>query len=123
MRLLWVIALLLMLTGCKSGPSPVGKWQAVNPAAMDSRANLYPGKDVVPLELREDHTFSLDEMSGTWSQSGDTVTLAPEKMSGKAMPSDQAKNTPQVHLKIASDGGKLTPLDPNGNETPFAFTR
>jgi len=86
------IAVVTIVAGC--APSYTGKYKAVADVGV---ADVSMGS----LELRGDNTFSLEvamvSMDGTWTASGNTVTLTPKG-------SDSVK--PKPFELEAKDGGK-----------------
>lgn len=127
------ILLCIFLAGCKSSPNVVGKWKAqVDASKIDDKnpgaALAKQMADSMTLEIKSDKTFSLTmflPFEGTWTQSGDTLTLTMTKAMGQdvsKMPNRDSSQDKPLVLKISPDGSKLSGEDPSGKET-LTFVR
>jgi hypothetical protein len=145
----FVVAIALLVSGCGNKEARlIGKYKgemAGMPAADDKNnpmaglAKAMAGS--LSLELKADHKFTLNvifPLEGTWSVSGDTVTLKVEKAMGMDVDSlkDKAKSSPgsksassssdankPIELKVSADGKTLTAQDPKGTGGKMTFVK
>lgn len=120
----------LAIVGCgASDEDVIGKWTAKGRAAMDD-GNMSPGMaDVAEmiadmkstkLELRKDHTFTMDgyfAAKGTWKLKGNDLTLSMTEVRGLA-------SERQTVLHLSEDGRTLNGDDQFFSKvTEIEFTR
>lgn len=109
----------LAVCGCgKKAPEIVGKWKLNTPVAL-------PGGTSTDVTFGADHTLS-GIYAGTWSSTGDMVTLKITAMGGmqidalKKMMASQpngaeaAKMFDSMPLKVDADGKNMSVSDGNG---------
>jgi hypothetical protein len=129
----------LLLAGCSSSPSVVGKWKVdVSQEPADNSPGGALAKSLaeglaksMTLELKEDKTFAMTmifPMSGTYSVDGHNLKLHmtsvmgmdPSKMQGANQSSNQ-----DMMATISDDGSKLTITSAGGTagKQPMAFIR
>jgi len=127
--LVLLVCVCIALCGCgKKAIDIVGKWKLDTPVPM-------PGATSTDVTFAADHTFT-GVYSGTWSMSGDTVTLKINTMAGismdtfKSMTASQpngaaaAKLFDSMPLKVDSDGKNMSMTDGKGSVSPMPmFTK
>ncbi len=115
---IFVLFISLAVGGCK-GSSIVGKWKGSATAATDGSkdptAGLAAGMaSAMTIEFKADNTFDMSmifPINGTWTQSGNTVTLTPKSVMGITPGANDNANNKPISFTLSGDGQTLTPQD------------
>lgn len=127
----------LMIVGCSGGASSVvGKWKGTiemgeqkkdDPGASMAKAFGDMLGGAISFEFKSDKTFTgtlLFPVEGTYSVSGNTVTLEIKKMMGMEAKGDNAKDQKPLVFTMAPDGKSMSAKDPTGKQNgEFRLTR
>jgi len=116
MKYLGVFAVLvcLILVGCAPKPTIVGKWKMDTSSMPGAKNDLAAGmakglSSMFSFEFKADNTYSGAMMEGTYTVSGNTVTLMTTKVMGMDVSKMGAKsNTAPQTGELSADGKTLT---------------
>lgn len=114
----------------------VGKWKGTiemgeqkkdDPGASMAKAFGDMLGGAISFEFKSDKTFTgtlLFPVEGTYSVSGNTVTLEIKKMMGMEAKGDNAKDQKPLVFTMAPDGKSMSAKDPTGKQNgEFRLTR
>lgn len=114
-----LLVMVAALAGCSDPEKQViGRWKVQPPSNTQAQPGDPAGQAMamamlsgIKLELKEDHTFSLQmfvPVEGKWALEGETLTLTPEKIMGVAGgPTGKAPDV--MTFTVSDDGEQLVP--------------
>ncbi|HWD38901.1 MAG TPA: hypothetical protein VG944_08645 [Fimbriimonas sp.] len=115
---LGLAGIFLILCGCSAGPEAklIGKWKGSPPTGLDPRIASLMGNPTV--EFAKDKTFKQEfsilgrtaTMEGTWTISGNSVSMTIAKVDGKSIEEAKAQakaaiKDPALQKKMDENGG------------------
>jgi hypothetical protein len=118
-----VVGVSLVLAGCKSKPTVVGKWK-VDPALLSSQpAGLPPGfmtgfGSTFKYEFKADNTFTGSMSTGTYTLDGAGLSMNTKTLMGQDVAKfTQGKPVPLMTGELAADGQSMVLHPPDVAKT------